>query len=86
VPLPRFEPAVDRPDPAVTASRRTALAGALIALAVLVGVCTVAVTLPRARRRRWRAAVAPRPLRRPEPAEPGPPVQLFDEPLAGPGR
>ncbi|WP_328343240.1 S8 family serine peptidase [Micromonospora sp. NBC_00421] len=86
VPPPRFRPAVDRPDPAVRESRRIALAGSVLALGTVLVVCVVAVTLPRVRRRRWRAAVAPAPARSVEPTEPGPPVQLFDEPTPGPGR
>ncbi|MFI9643690.1 S8 family serine peptidase [Micromonospora sp. NPDC051925] len=83
---PPFRPAVDRPDPAVRESRRIALAGSVIALATVLVVCAVALTLPRVRRRRWRAAVASAPARSVEPTEPGPPVQLFDEPGPGPGR
>ncbi|MEU1751837.1 S8 family serine peptidase [Micromonospora matsumotoense] len=85
-PLPRFRPAVDRPDPAVRQSRRIALAGAVLALGTVLVICAVALTLPRVRRRRWRAAVALAPVRSVEPTEPGPPVQLFDDPELGPGR
>ncbi|MFJ8688051.1 S8 family serine peptidase [Micromonospora wenchangensis] len=82
-PLPRFRPADDRPDPAVRESRRIALAGTVLALATVLVVCAVALTLPRVRRRRWRAAVAPAPDRSTPPTEPGPPVQLFDDPPPG---
>ncbi|MBM7078942.1 S8 family serine peptidase [Micromonospora sp. MMS20-R1-14] len=82
-PLPRFRPADDRPDPAVRESRRIALAGTALALATVLVVCAVALTLPRVRRRRWRAAVATAPAGSTSPAEPGPPVQLFDEPTPG---
>ncbi|MBW4703048.1 S8 family serine peptidase [Micromonospora sp. RL09-050-HVF-A] len=85
-PLPRFRPAVDRPDPALRESRRIALAGAVLALGTVLVICAVALTLPRVRRRRWRAAVAPAPARSAQPTEPGPPVQLFDDPEPGPGR
>ncbi|WP_168222561.1 MULTISPECIES: S8 family serine peptidase [unclassified Micromonospora] len=82
-PLPRFRPADDRPDPAVRESRRIALAGTALALVTVLVVCAVALTLPRVRRRRWRPAVAPAPARSTPPTEPGPPVQLFDDPPPG---
>ncbi|MEV4722107.1 S8 family serine peptidase [Micromonospora humida] len=82
-PLPRFRPADDRPDPAVRESRRIALAGTALALATVLVVCAVALTLPRVRRRRWRAAVATAPAGSTSPTEPGPPVQLFDDPTPG---
>ncbi|MEV4843008.1 S8 family serine peptidase [Micromonospora matsumotoense] len=85
-PLPRFRPAVERPDPAVRESRRIALAGAVLALGTVLVICAVALTLPRLRRRRWRAALAPAPARSVQPTEPGPPAQLFDDPEPGPGR
>jgi hypothetical protein len=53
------------------------LAGA-VAVLVLV-VLAVGAALPRGRRRRWRAGLAPVPVQRNEPAEPPPPVPLFDD-------
>jgi hypothetical protein len=60
-------------------SRDLAVAGAGLLGLIAVAVLAAAVTLPRGRRRRWRAAMAPRPSRAEEPEEPGPPVLLFDE-------
>src|SRR5262249_44071015 len=55
----------------------TLLAASAIALARLV--LGVARATPRARRRSWRPALAPRPVDVPEPDEPPPPALLFDE-------
>jgi type VII secretion-associated serine protease mycosin len=60
-------------------SRDFALTGTVVGVLVTLGVLAVAGALPRGRRRRWRAALAGPPPDRPEPAEPGPPVLLFDE-------
>jgi len=55
----------------------TLLAGSAIALALLLLV--VALAIPRARRRSWRPALAPRPVDVPEPDEPPPPALLFED-------
>jgi hypothetical protein len=51
------------------------LASALMVVAGLVG----AAALPRARRRGWRPALSATLVPRPEPADPGPPLPLFDD-------
>jgi subtilisin family serine protease len=79
---PRSLPTVGGPSPAGASvwarSRRWALIGTGIAVGAMLVVFTVAVALPRARRRRWRATEAAAPRKRSEPDEPGPPVLLFD--------
>ncbi|MFC7548792.1 S8 family serine peptidase [Plantactinospora sp. GCM10030261] len=76
-------PAVTRGDtgesPEEIRRRKIAMTGAVLALVVVLGVVAVAMTVPRARRRRWRPAVVAPPTRRDEPEEPAPPVQLFDD-------
>lgn len=80
---PSALPAVTRPvpeeHPEWLHSRQVAVAGALGALVLVVGVIATAAALPRGRRRLWRPAIAPTPSTDREPEEPGPPVQLFDE-------
>jgi membrane-anchored mycosin MYCP len=75
-------PPVSRPADAATSvwakSREWALIGTVAAFGAALLAFAVAVALPRARRRRWRAGEQPPPNARPESEEPGPPVLLFD--------
>jgi membrane-anchored mycosin MYCP len=75
---------LDRPDEAGDGiwarSRRLALLGSTVALVVAFVIVFVAVALPRGRRRFWRSAIARPVPRRDDSTEPGPPLQLFDEP------
>ena len=64
------------------ASRRTAAWGTAIALFAALLAVILGSTLPRGRRRRWRAAEAPPPAERPTGAEVTGPVLLFDDQLS----
>lgn len=78
--VPGYQPpAADPGDPARAAARDRALliAGGALLLALLLAI--VAVAAPRARRRSWRPALARRPAQDAEPAEPSPPVLLFED-------
>jgi len=46
-------------------------------LVLALGAAGIAGALPRGRRARWRARIAPRPVQRPDDEEPSPPVHLF---------
>jgi hypothetical protein len=72
----------DQADQASARAVDRALGGTVVAMVVVFLIALAAVTLPRGRRRFWRAILAPKPQGEPEPAEPGPPLQLFDEPRA----
>ncbi|BCJ68650.1 S8 family serine peptidase [Polymorphospora rubra] len=82
--LPGLTPSEPVTDAAWLRSRDVAVVGALGAVLLVVLVWAGAVALPRARRRSWRAAVAPPTPRGGEPVEPGPPIQLFDGSPTGP--
>jgi subtilisin family serine protease len=81
--VPAPLPALNKPpveDARAWTRRRTiALLGAGGGLLAVLVVLTVALALPRGRRRFWRPALASVPPQRPDP-EPGPTLQLFDEP------
>lgn len=72
-------PEIERANAWTDSSQLAMLVAALVGLAAL-GVVGAAVTIPRGRRRRWRARLAA-PLRdRPEDDLPSPPVELFAKP------
>ncbi|MFG2042840.1 S8 family serine peptidase [Dactylosporangium sp. NPDC048998] len=78
--VPGYQPPTpDQADTARAAARDRALliAGGALVMAVLLAI--VAVAAPRARRRSWRPALARRPVEVTEPAEPSPPVMLFED-------
>jgi hypothetical protein len=81
-PSPLSEPThpVQQADQASARSVDRALGGTVVAVVVVFLIVVAAVTMPRGRRRFWRAILAPRPRGVPEPEEPGPPLQLFGEP------
>jgi len=61
-------------------SEHLALWLTLAVVVLVVVVIGAGAALPRGRRRHWRPGLAPPPRQRSEPAEPGPPVLLFEEP------
>jgi membrane-anchored mycosin MYCP len=79
VPLPAL--ARSTPDTASVWARSRDLATVGTAFALLAVLCVVlaTATLPRGRRRFWRAGTAPTPRSTTEPDEPGPPLPLFED-------
>jgi type VII secretion-associated serine protease mycosin len=78
-PLPTLVRPDDQADTAWRQARTVGLIGTVVAALLVLAVLAVAAAIPRGRRRFWRAGLAARPPVRPEPSEPGPPVQLFEE-------
>jgi hypothetical protein len=77
--LPPLSGSATAGDPAAARSRDLAIAGAGVALVVVFLIVVGAATLPRGRRRFWRAILAAKAPASVEPDEPGPPLPLFDE-------
>jgi membrane-anchored mycosin MYCP len=79
VPLPPLTAAAPDSASVWANSRRLAIAGTGLLLAIAGSVALAAALLPRARRRSWRSGLAPPARRQTEPEEPGPPLLLFEE-------
>lgn len=83
-------PALQRPptqsDPAGARTRDLAVLGGLVAIGLSLALFALARVLPRGRRRFWRATLAAPPPAVPESNVPEPPVGLFDDRPAVPGR
>jgi type VII secretion-associated serine protease mycosin len=79
VALPPLSGSATPVDDAAARRRDLAIAGAGVALVVVLLIVVGAATLPRGRRRFWRAIMAPKAPPNDEPDEPGPPLPLFEE-------
>jgi membrane-anchored mycosin MYCP len=79
LPLPTMAHPGEPDNSAWLRSRDLALAGAGIAVLMAIAVIVGAYALPRGRLRFWRGTLVPKITSAPEPAEPSPPVVLFDE-------